>query len=63
MFRLLPVEGSMPQLGELYTLIRGGIIPPHPLARDLIPRAPMLFYNINAPKVAGETVAFGAMLY
>ena len=53
----------MPQLGELYTLIRGGIIPPHPLARDLIPRAPMLFYNINAPKVAGETVAFGAMLY
>ena len=38
-FRLLPVEGSMPQLGEFYTLIRGGIIPPHPLARVLHPRA------------------------
>ena len=38
-FRLLPVEGSMPHPVELYTLIRGGIIPPHPLARVLHPRA------------------------
>ena len=39
-FRLLPVEGSMPHHVELYTLMCGGIIPPHPLARVLHPRAP-----------------------
>ncbi len=37
--------------------------PPPPLARVLHPRAPMLFYNKSAPKVTGEAVTFGAMLY
>ena len=53
-FRLLPVEGSMPQLGEFYTLIRGGIIPPHPLARVLHPRAPILLRGVKQLAVVRE---------
>ena len=61
-FRLLPVEGSMPHPVELYTLMRGGIIPPHPLARDLIPRAPILYYK-SAPSIAALSAMLGAILY
>ena len=71
-FRLLPVEGSMPLRSWFYTSPAGvfppyppcgGINTPTPPCEGIIPSRSRALYNKNAPSVAGAAATLGAILY